>query len=173
MNINTKAYWEERFASGDWEEQHGRLQTRSFAKAQVKYFKIPPSFDGTILDFGCGLGDAIPVYRSAFPNARFIGVDISDSAIDLCRRRYGHIAQFIQGDHTSVPLADIIIASNVFEHLDNDREVAAHLLGKCKDLYIIVPYKEETAPGAEHVNSYDENYFWSVGEYDRCILSRG
>lgn len=173
MSINQKDYWDQRFESGNWEAKRGRKQTRLFAKSQIKYFKIPPYFDGTILDFGCGLGDAIPVYRSAFRNAKLIGVDISDSAIDFCRKEYGHIAQFIQGDHLSVQPVDVIIASNIFEHLPNDIEIASYFLQKCKDLYIIVPYKERIVPGGEHVNSYDENYFQSLGEYEWYILLRG
>jgi SAM-dependent methyltransferase len=172
MNCNTKDYWDQRFASGDWETKRGRKQTRLFAKSLVKYVKLPRAFDGTILDFGCGLGDAMPVYQSAFNNAKLIGVDISQSAIDLCIKEYGHIAQFIEGDHTSVPPVDVIIASNIFEHLPNDLEIASYFLQKCQDLYIIVPYKEIIS-GGEHLNSYDETYFRSLGEHEWYILSRG
>ena len=33
--------------------------------------------------------------------------------------------------------------------------------------------KERIVPGGEHVNSYDENYFQSLGEYEWYILLRG
>ena len=58
-------------------------------------------------------------------------------------------------------MVDIIIASNVFEHLSDDKEIAKDLLLKCNQLYIIVPYNEEkhNNPKHEHVNSYNEFYF--------------
>ena len=169
QDINTRDYWHRRFESGDWERSGGRRQTEGFAKSQQKYLKIAPDFGGTILDFGCGLGDAIPVYRSAYPKARIIGLDIAESAIRKCRNKYGKIATFIQGDYRDVVSVDIIIASNVLEHLKNDREVVKSLMGKCATLYVVVPYKEWPLC-AEHVHSYDEDYFATMGRYDWKVI---
>jgi len=169
-NINTKEYWEERFSSGDWEEKGGRWQTKSFAKGQVSHLKIPRDFAGAIVDFGCGLGDAAQVYKKAFPGAELVGVDISQAAIDMCRKRYGSMATFIQGDYQAVPCADVIIASNVLEHLSGDVEIARNLMLRCDSLYIIVPYKEWPL-SPEHVNTYDENYYSILGAYDWQIFT--
>lgn len=174
MNINTRDYWENRFRTGDWEAKSGRTQTRQFAESQIRYFQIPTDFSGTILDFGCGLGDAMPVYRQAYKNASLIGMDISAIAIAMCKQRYGKIAQFVEGDAVQVPEVDIIITSNVLEHLSDDIGVAKHLLAKCQSLYIIVPYMEPLYPGKEHVNSYGKDHFVEVGEYKYTLfLSRG
>lgn len=176
MNINTKEYWENRFASGDWENKGGRLQTRQFAETQIKYFDIPKNFDGVILDFGCGLGDAIPIYRAKYPNAYLVGMDISQSAIIRCREKYGQYAKFIQGGFAEVPCVNVIISSNVFEHLSNDIDIARHLKTRCDHLYIIVPYKQKISASTlnEHIRSYDENHFKEIGSYDyRIFLSRG
>lgn len=174
MNINTEDYWEKRFAMGDWEKKLGRNQTRLFAETQVKYLKIASDFSGKILDFGCGLGDAIPVYRNTYPRAKLFGMDISETAISKCIEKYGTIAQFVQGDYTNVPEVDVIIASNVFEHLSDDIRVAAHLLTKCHELFIITPYKETITPGSEHINSYDEDYFRTLRPYNyRIFFSKG
>lgn len=174
MNINTKDYWERRFAAGDWEAKGGALQTSCFAETLVQYLKVPSSFSGRILDFGCGLGDAMPVYRKRYRLASLIGVDISQAAIQKCDARYGDIAEFLQCDYTQVPEADVIISCAVFEHMADQFEVARHLLRKCSDLYIIVPYKEVLFPGTEHVNSYDEASFAELGECDSLVFaSRG
>lgn len=162
-NVNTKAYWDNRFASGDWEEKSGRWQTQSFAKGQIRHLAIPRDFAGTILDFGCGLGDALPVYRQHFQKARLMGMDISSQAVELCRKKYGQWASFVQGTADDVPAGiDVIIASNVLEHLDEDVEVARTLRGKCADLYVVVPYREAPLFG-EHVHSYDRNHFSALG----------
>jgi SAM-dependent methyltransferase len=159
MNINTKSYWDNRFVSGDWEQKSGRNQTQQFANSQILELNIDRDFSGTILDFGCGLGDAFPIYRIAYPNAKLIGLDISEEAIKKCKETYGNLGEFICGDHLAVPVVDIIIASNVFEHLSNDSEIAIELKKRCKILFIIVPYSEELSLDNEHVNSYNENSF--------------
>lgn len=171
MNVNTKDYWDKRFSSGDWENKRGRIQTRQFAETQVKYLKIAQNFSGTIIDYGCGLGDAMPVYRAAYPYASLVGMDISEVAIKKCREIYGEIAKFIQGDYTEVPEVDVIIASNIFEHLSNDIRIADYFLSKCHDLFIITPYRELLTPGAEHINSYDEGYFQALRSYDYLIYA--
>ena len=160
-NINTKSYWDRRFLTGDWEIKGGRNQTRSFALSQVKHLNIKRKFSGTILDFGCGLGDAFPIYRRAFPKAKLIGLDISNESIKKCNENYGHLANFICGTYQDVPAVDIIIASNVFEHLTDDKEVASELIIKCQQLYVIVPFNEQqhNDPIHEHINSYDECSF--------------
>jgi len=174
VNINTKEYWENRFATGDWEKKKGSQQTILFAKSLAPLIKMPPRFSGTILDFGCGLGDAMPIYREQYKSASLIGADITQAGIAKCKERYGDIAQFIQCDYTQIPEADVIISCAVFEHLSDQMKVAKHLLTKCADLYIIVPYKEVLAFGAEHVNSYDENSFSELGKYDNTVfLSQG
>jgi hypothetical protein len=84
------------------------------------------------------------------------------------------LAYFIHGDYTDVPEVDVIIASNIFEHLSDDIKIAAYLLTKCHDLFIITPYREPVTPGKEHINSYDEYYFRALGPYDYCVfLSKG
>lgn len=157
-NINTKEYWDNRFNSGDWEQKEGRLQTRLYAKNNLRFIKLDKSFMGTILDFGCGLGDSIPLYKKRYPNAKFIGIDISYDAVRKAKQAYGNYAEFYQGEFQEVPVVDVIIASNVFEHLSNDKDIVGELLKKCNKLFISVPYKEKLLFD-EHVNSYDENYY--------------
>jgi hypothetical protein len=117
----------------------------------------------------------MPVYRAAYPYASLIGMDISEAAIGRCRETYGDIASFVHGDHTQVPEVDVIIASNVLEHLSDDLAVTGHLLARCRQLYIIVPYREELGCRTrEHVNTYDEHHFESMGpERTRVFASPG
>ena len=68
-NINTKTYWDKRFSTGDWEDKEGRRQTKGFTQSQMRHIDIDKNFNATLLDFGCGLGDAIPVYRKYYPKA--------------------------------------------------------------------------------------------------------
>jgi len=162
VNYNSVEYWNERFTSGEWEGKGGRYQTRNFAESQINLYGLSSDFNGTILDFGCGLGDSMPVYATYFPDAKLLGVDFSSEAIRLCIQKYNHIAHFICGNHTSVPEVDVIIASNVFEHIQDDLKIAEYLRQKCKVLYIIVPYKEKPGESIEHINTYDEESFPAI-----------
>lgn len=172
-DINSKSYWNTRFSSGDWERKNGRSQTENFAKAQTRYFALQHTFRGRIVDFGCGLGDAIPVYRKHFPHARLIGLDFSAVAIQECKRKYGHIAEFVCGEADSVPMSEVIVASNVLEHLQDDEALVHLLLEKCKFLYIIVPYKEVIGSINEHIRSYDENSFKNFTPSVRIFPAKG
>lgn len=165
-NPNTVDYWDSRFESGDWTSHGGPTQTRLFAEQLVPRLRCARDFKGTLLDFGCALGDAIDVFRAAFPVCTLIGLDVSSQAIDTCRRRFGHFAQFIAGDYASVPEVDVITSCAVLEHLDEDRDIVRHLLTKCKYLHVTVPFREPLGTTPEHVNSYDEDYFRKVGSYD-------
>ena len=171
-NINTREYWERRFSSGDWENASGRTQTRDFAEALASRLGLDETFQGTLLDFGCGLGDALPVYRRHFPRAKLFGMDISEHAVRKCRQRYGNIARFTQGEAAQVPEADIIVTSNVLEHLDDDIGVAQALLAKCKRLFVVVPYREWPLD-AEHVRSYDDTSFSALRPVGRVVFASG
>lgn len=160
-NVNTKNYWNERFASGGWSAA-GSEQTRQYALANVRHIDLDASFSGTILDFGCAVGDAIPVYAEAFPRAQLFGIDFSQAAVAICRKRFDRLARFSNDDHNTITFKDVIVASHVMEHIEGDREIVRALLGKCRVLYVIVPYRE-TPLYHEHVNFYDEFYYDEVG----------
>jgi len=156
-NLNTKSYWEKRFRTGNWGKA-GSFQTLQYASHNVSHISISKDFTGSILDFGCALGDSIPIYKDRFPLAQLFGIDISSSAIETCKQRYGNIAKFQAGDYTIVEPKDVIITSHVMEHITGDKAIVAFLLSKCRDLFIFVPYKENPLY-IEHVNYYDEDYY--------------
>lgn len=170
MEMNSKQYWENRFHC-DWEQVDGRKQTAHYAKINILQMRIDPEFNGKLLDFGCALGDAIPVYKKAFPKAKLIGMDISDEAIKRCDNLYREFAEFQQGTYLDIPKVDLIVASHILEHIPNDRLIVKHLLSKCKELFVFVPYKEDPLY-FEHVNVYDENYYGELAPYKYKIFKK-
>ena len=167
-NINTREYWDERFGSGDWDDKRGRAHSRAYARTFIDHWHIPTGFDGTVLDFGCALGDAIPLYRAALPGARFVGVDHSGDAVAKCRARYGEVAEFAQGDHTNLPPADIIVTSHTMEHVSDDQDVVRALRERCRVLYVVVPYREHPLK-KEHLRAYDEGTYDAIGPDARAV----
>lgn len=172
-NINSLEYWDVRFGSGDWERKGGFSQTRAFAEAQVPRLGLGRNFSRTLCDFGCGAGDAFPVYREAFPTAKLVGVDFSSEAIRICQKHYFTLGQFIVGGVEAVPRCDVIIASNVLEHIEDDELVVHALALRCSRLFLIVPYRERPLT-SEHLRSYDEQSFARFPVLRRTVYaSRG
>lgn len=158
MNINTMDYWNKRFTSHDWNKKGGNVQSKSHANYYVEHLGIPREFTGTICDFGCAEGDAFPVYKSNWPDAKLVGVDFSVRAIEHAQENYGSIGNFICSDFQEIPQSEIMISSHTFEHIENELDVLDQLLSKCAKLFVIVPYKESPL-GSEHLRRYDYDSF--------------
>jgi len=158
MNVNTPDYWNARFATGDWERAGGNTQTSQFAAAQAPRLLLPRDFQGKFVDFGCGEGDAIPVFHRTWPLADYVGVDFSEEAVKVATARHGSHASFLVGNHESCPVADVILASNIMEHLDDDIGTVRALLRRCHDLFVVVPFEEQFLI-EEHVRRYRTDSF--------------
>jgi len=162
-NINTKEYWDNRFKIDNpqsWKSVGGESQTKKYAKHISQSLKMQHDFSGTILDFGCAMGDAIPIYQKKYPRAKYIGLDFSEEAIKQCKTKYqSKNINFIAGSIDDVPSVDVIIISHVLEHLSNDKDFIFKLLHKCNNLYIAVPHDEKIIEGGEHINSYYSKSF--------------
>jgi hypothetical protein len=127
---------------GHWESNGGRGQTAGFAKCFVKNVTIPLD-DFSLLDVGCALGDASPVFKSAYPKARLFGCDVSEVAIERCKTDYGHIADFFKSGLEELSGSwDVIYCSNVLEHFREYMQAASWLVSKCRIAYIVTPYFE-------------------------------
>lgn len=132
--------------------------------------RLSPGFAGSILDFGCGLGDALAIYRRRYPAAALYGLDHSEAAIKRCQEHFGNIAELFVGRGDSLPEVDIIVASNVLEHLTDDKIIVESLLLRCRELYAFVPYKEHPLC-SEHLRSYDESSFSSFHVLESKVFS--
>ncbi len=96
----------------------------------------------TIYDIGCGVGNHCQVLASY---GRVIGIDMSPQALEYCKKRgYADLllrnAEKLEGIPDNS--ADIVVAMDVLEHLDDDRAALAEFLRILKPsghLVITVP----------------------------------
>jgi ubiquinone/menaquinone biosynthesis C-methylase UbiE len=79
----------------------------------------------TVLDFGCGIGNATRALSEAFPTATVTGFDISRESVAEARRLSSHLdtrVRFITSDLPELPFADsafdLAFTSCVFHHID-------------------------------------------------------
>jgi len=64
--------------------------------------RYPLPAEASILDAGCGTGEAASRLAVLFPQARVLGVDIIDAHLDLARSRYANLALRLAFEHQSV-----------------------------------------------------------------------
>jgi len=122
----------EQYLKGVWSD--GRLgstpeQIRLISLSEL--IKMDETFE-SVLEFGCGDGVLIPYIRSHFhEKTRYIGVDVSDAAIDLFTRRlmgvdpelssciHGIVADSEDYIKTVTEKFSTIILSDVLNYLNN------------------------------------------------------
>lgn len=77
-----------------------------------------------ILDFGCGVGSAVPFIRKHLPEARLTCLDVSRKSLDIAADRYGGAADFVQFDGQHLPAAsdsyDVVFTACVFHHIPQE-----------------------------------------------------
>ncbi|MFN0159029.1 MAG: class I SAM-dependent methyltransferase [Bacteroidota bacterium] len=182
QNLNTREVWEKEFeADGFWEKTSGREQTRMFAKRFHRHIKVPLDGKFSILDVGCAVGDALPVWRKHYPMAELHGMDVSQRAIERATKEYGSIARFQQGGFNDITgHFDVMYCCNVLEHFENHVEIARTLLQHCSILYIMTPYAEVsvkgrqlsiTHPEAMHVATFLDGTFDEMAQNEGAEVS--
>jgi SAM-dependent methyltransferase len=105
-------------ASGESAEYFADLKVSLARDALAS--RLPSS----ILDFGCGIGNAVRLLAAAFPAAFVTGVDPSPNSVEVARQRSladGRRLRFVIHDGTGLPFAneafDLGFTSNVFHHI--------------------------------------------------------
>jgi O-antigen biosynthesis protein len=159
-DINSGEYWNRRFAK-DWIAEGGRLQTAFFAELCVRELPLwlieeIRSHKSSIFDYGCAVGDALPILQRTFPHSIIRGGDIAEIGIEMARTLYPGF-EFADigaiGDTTS--LADLVYCSNTLEHLTNWPEVLDRIARLAKEyIVVVVPFEEEDRI-EEHVATFE------------------
>jgi SAM-dependent methyltransferase len=167
-NPNTREHCETAFQPGGlWERSEGRRQTRLFAECFHHHVSVPLTGSFSVLDAGCAMGDALPVWRRRYPQARLFGCDIAQTAVDRCREEHGDIAEFCRAGIEEIDADyDVIYCSNTLEHFAQYLDMARLLLSRCRILYIMTPYAElrngrplVASPDSFHAATFYEDAF--------------
>jgi len=164
FEMNSKEYWDCRFATGDWQARHGPEQGRYFY--QVLIDRLPEPFRNeirsrqySVVDFGCAQGEGTEIFALAFPDSRVTGVDISTEAIRIAGQKKRK-AEFLAADLTThAGEWDVLITSNTLEHFYRPWEMLDKVSARARRyLVILVPYGETNVPRPhyEHVYSFSD-----------------
>nr|WP_295084738.1 class I SAM-dependent methyltransferase [uncultured Roseateles sp.] len=121
---NTGDYWQQRYTQGgnSGDGSYGKLAEfkAEILNAAVEEFGIT-----SVIEFGCGDGNQLTLAN--YPD--FTGVDISDTAVGLCRKRFSSDAskRFIALSDYAGERADLALSLDVIYHLVEDAVYVAYL----------------------------------------------
>lgn len=81
---------------------------------------VRPAAGASVLDFGCGTGDALRF----LPAVQYCGIDSNVNYLRRARRRYASRGEFVEGginELSALPSGeyDLVLALGVLHHLDN------------------------------------------------------
>ena len=85
--------------------------------------KIPESAPGTIVDLGCGTGYFSEVLKNKFPDANYIGMDLSDDMVNFAKAHHSSECAWLAGDAESLPFKsnsiDLVFSSLAIQWCSN------------------------------------------------------
>lgn len=124
--VGSEPYWERRYSAGgnSGAGSYGRL-----ASYKAEYIEALLSEHGvsSAIEFGCGDGNQLSLI--AYPS--YVGVDVSATAVQRCRERFGDdssksFLRLCELGHAS-PDFDLSLSLDVVYHLVEDEAYFAHL----------------------------------------------
>ncbi|MFM5893886.1 MAG: class I SAM-dependent methyltransferase [Novosphingobium sp.] len=104
-------------ANPDWHAADAPFKAR-WISAIIEQYALKPK---TITEVGCGSGEILVQLRQIYPQAAFTGYDISPQAARINSEKSGPGLNFIQSDYLAeeTPQADVLLAIDVFEHVED------------------------------------------------------
>lgn len=89
----------------------------------------------SVLDFGSGLGNNLLTMKSFFKNV--VVTDVNASALKFSKKKYGNNINYVLLKNEKLPFKDknfeLVLATEVFEHLSNQRQVMKEIERVLKD----------------------------------------
>lgn len=111
----------------------------------------PDDADPTVLDVGCGWGDKLAAMHERHPYWHFLGMDYGDN-IRHCEQNYdwGMWIDIDLETIESTPPADVVICSDVIEHLVNPVPLVQALKATNAEAIIISTPERDVQYGYDH-----------------------
>jgi SAM-dependent methyltransferase len=175
---DSRSYWESRYRLG-MNSGSGSLGELAKFKAQVINDFVREQRIETVIEFGCG--DGLQLALAEYPH--YLGIDVSRTAIELCRKRFaGDSRKTFQwhggadrGNVAASPQADLALSLDVIYHLLEDdvyHRYLEDLFGAAKRHVIIYSSNREDHGSAAHVRHRAFLRDVEAGFPQFCLLRR-
>ncbi|HEX6398459.1 MAG TPA: class I SAM-dependent methyltransferase [Steroidobacteraceae bacterium] len=153
-------YWERRYRAG-LSSGSGSYDELAHYKAQVLNEFVREHAIQDVIELGCGDGNQLTLAR--YP--RYLGLDVSSSAVDLCAKRFRDDASksFLWYDPqrtlrlASFVGADLVVSLDVIYHLLEDETYRAYLrdlFSMSRRFVIIYSSNRDERPHVRHVRHH-------------------
>lgn len=164
FKVNSKRYWDYRLLL-NWSNAGGSAQSLEFAESLFEAVDFDQIDFKSVLDFGCALGDSVPVFRRHDDKSQIYLWDLS--SVGLSRAvRLNQSSGALKWD--GIKKVDFVYCSNVIEHaLDTASLVHQICSASNKWVCIQAPYREFHAdgerispsrPNGEHIWTIDDEF---------------
>lgn len=121
-----------------------------------------------ILDYGCGTGKLLERLQKTYKEKEIYGADISDKALDYCRKRgASNVFNLKKAEHQA-NYFDLVTCLDVLEHVREDVDLLIQIRKLIRNegrLLITVPAYEFLWSGEDYVSSH-------IRRYTRRMLKR-
>ena len=164
FEMNSQRYWDYRLLF-NWTSAGGDKQTQDFAESFIENVDRSYVEFGSILDFGCALGDSASVFRRLSDDLEIYLWDISEVGLSKAIKRNQN-SRVIRWDKTKK--VELVYCSNVIEHvLDTEALINKICAASKKWVCIQAPYREVHAngekitpsnPNGEHIWTIDDDF---------------
>ena len=151
------SYWEKNYAHGG---TSGAGSYHALAEAKAKFLNdfVQAHDIQSVIEFGCGDGNQLSL--AAYP--RYIGLDVTRSAVGMCQRRFASdltMSFFLYDgacftDRAGLFTADLALSLDVIYHLTEDMVFEAYMrhLFAAGSRFVIIYATDREIPGtAPHV----------------------
>jgi len=135
------------FYNDFYEKKRGKSHGDFSFKWPILKKNVPIKNGQKVLDFGCGTGIIINKLNKLFSNCKFTGVDVSETAIKIAKKKNPLTKFWVVEDGNKFPFKsfsfDTILAADVIEHVYNTESTVlemARVLKKGGKIMITTPY---------------------------------
>lgn len=149
------SYWETRYASGG-SSGAGSYGRCAVFKAEFLNGLVEQNRLESVVELGCGDGHQLTLAR--YP--RYLGLDVSARAVELCRERFNGDSSKAFSIHDAtvdaprLQVADVALSLDVVYHLVEDDVYAAymkHLFAAAKRVVVVYSSNDERSRQVPHV----------------------
>jgi hypothetical protein len=150
---DSRSYWDERYAAGG-NSGAGAYDRSALFKARVLNDFVRTHHVQSVMEHGCGDGHQLSM--AEYP--LYIGFDVSNHALALCRRAFANdpSKRFFHSDEYAAEQSELTLSLDVIYHLIEDDVFERYMERLCDSaLQFVIIYSSDTdkqdAPQSPHV----------------------
>jgi hypothetical protein len=152
MTFNSKQYWEKRYTSGG-NSGAGSYSILADFKSNIINQFIADNNIQSIIDYGVGDGNQLNLIDTSAK--KYIGIDVSQKAIDICKDKFKNdlTKNFYLESKIETITSDLVLSCDVLYHLIEDEVYYKYLnrLFEFSNLFIIIYARDEDYNHTTHV----------------------